>query len=46
MLKCAVYIFRESLLIREEEYGESERGKESPEYLQCRASRESIKSKT
>ena len=46
MLKCAVYILRGSLLSREEEYGESERVEESPEYLQWRASKESVKSKT
>ena len=46
MLKCAVYILRESLLSQEEEYRESERVEESPEYLQWRASKESSKSKT
>ena len=46
MLQCAVYILPESLLSQEEECRESERGEESLEYLQWRASRECIKSKT
>ena len=46
MLKCAVYILRETLLSREEEYGESEKVEESLEYLQWRASKECVKSKT
>ena len=46
MLQCAVYILPGSLLSQEEEYRESERVEESLEYLQWRASEESIKSKT
>ena len=45
MLKCAVYIVRESLLSRGEECGESERVEESPEYLQWGPSKESFRSK-
>ena len=34
MLKCTLYILWGSLLSREEEFGESKRVEESPEYLQ------------
>ena len=46
MPKCAMFILWGSLLSQEEECRESERVEESLEYLQWRASRECIKSKT